>query len=219
MFRQTNIEKRRVYNLPQWREVCESTDHQPPARRGEVRMAGHTVGKRKAKVTPKKAARKKTKLSETKSAPTPPQSTWIAYNPSEKISLSQQAKQCFICNATPEVPAWINQNTGDILCNACDINRVTTTTDDIQHVHSENRLTDEIARIPSAEQSFTDKHPTQIADNERSTSPEPFDATVRPMEIDQPITEPTHRIPVATNFKTKTGVIDRIQHGGRRRRV
>src|SRR5277367_2952418 len=63
VFRQTNIEKRRVYNLPQWREVCESTDHQPPARRGEVRMAGHTVGKRKAKVTPKKAARKKTKLS------------------------------------------------------------------------------------------------------------------------------------------------------------
>src|SRR5271156_3313200 len=59
VFRQTNIEKRRVYNLPQWREVCESTDHQPPARRGEVRTAGHTTGKRKAK--PKKSPRKKVK--------------------------------------------------------------------------------------------------------------------------------------------------------------
>ena len=59
VFRQTNIEKRRVYNLPQWREVCESTDHQPPARRGEVRTAGHTIGKRKAK--PKKSPRKKAK--------------------------------------------------------------------------------------------------------------------------------------------------------------
>src|SRR5271170_2205996 len=74
IFRQTNIEKRRVYNLPQWREVCESTDHQPPARRGEVRMAGHTIGKRKAK--PKKSPRKKVKSNtETSDTTTNPTNT------------------------------------------------------------------------------------------------------------------------------------------------
>src|ERR1700735_2552822 len=35
VFRQVNLEKRKVFNLPQWREACESTNHQPPARRGE----------------------------------------------------------------------------------------------------------------------------------------------------------------------------------------
>src|SRR5271170_3740263 len=69
VFRQTNIEKRRVYNLPQWRKVCESTDHQPPARRGEVRTAGHTTGKRKAK--PKESPRKKVKPNTEISDPTP----------------------------------------------------------------------------------------------------------------------------------------------------
>jgi hypothetical protein len=36
-FRQTNLEKQRTYNLPQWRQVCEGSDHQPPAKRGERR--------------------------------------------------------------------------------------------------------------------------------------------------------------------------------------
>ncbi|KAI9795944.1 MAG: hypothetical protein M1833_006592 [Piccolia ochrophora] len=36
-YRQANIEKQRSYNLPQWRQLCEASDHQPPARRGERR--------------------------------------------------------------------------------------------------------------------------------------------------------------------------------------
>ncbi|KAG5519296.1 hypothetical protein PMAC_001921 [Pneumocystis sp. 'macacae'] len=36
-FRQTNVEKRQTYNLPKWRKLCESADHLPPARRGEIR--------------------------------------------------------------------------------------------------------------------------------------------------------------------------------------
>ncbi|KAG4303078.1 hypothetical protein PCANB_000666 [Pneumocystis canis] len=36
-FRQTNVEKRQIYNLPKWRKLCESSDHLPPARRGEIR--------------------------------------------------------------------------------------------------------------------------------------------------------------------------------------
>jgi len=36
-YRQENIEKQRTYNLPQWRQLCESSEHQPPAKRGERR--------------------------------------------------------------------------------------------------------------------------------------------------------------------------------------
>ena len=38
VYTQRNMEKMRSYNLPQWRSLCESTENQPPARRGEKRM-------------------------------------------------------------------------------------------------------------------------------------------------------------------------------------
>lgn len=39
---QTNIVRQRTYNLPQWRQLCEQSNHQPPARRGE-RRRGQTA--------------------------------------------------------------------------------------------------------------------------------------------------------------------------------
>lgn len=36
-YRQANILHQRSYNLPQWRQLCEQSEHQPPARRGERR--------------------------------------------------------------------------------------------------------------------------------------------------------------------------------------
>ncbi|KAH8820432.1 hypothetical protein F5884DRAFT_849695 [Xylogone sp. PMI_703] len=39
-YRQANIVHQRSYNLPQWRQLCEQSEHQPPARRGE-RRANH----------------------------------------------------------------------------------------------------------------------------------------------------------------------------------
>ncbi|KAL2020533.1 hypothetical protein VTK56DRAFT_8333 [Thermocarpiscus australiensis] len=36
-YRQVNILHQRSYNLPQWRQLCEQSEHQPPARRGERR--------------------------------------------------------------------------------------------------------------------------------------------------------------------------------------
>ncbi|KAH8656944.1 hypothetical protein BGZ60DRAFT_531809 [Tricladium varicosporioides] len=36
-YRQANIVHQRSYNLPQWRQLCEQSDHQPPAKRGERR--------------------------------------------------------------------------------------------------------------------------------------------------------------------------------------
>ncbi|KPI41813.1 DNA damage-responsive transcriptional repressor RPH1 [Cyphellophora attinorum] len=38
IYTQRNMEKMRSYNIPQWRSLCESTENQPPARRGEKRM-------------------------------------------------------------------------------------------------------------------------------------------------------------------------------------
>ncbi len=37
MYRQTNIVQQRSYNLPEWRELCNKSHHQPPAKRGERR--------------------------------------------------------------------------------------------------------------------------------------------------------------------------------------
>lgn len=49
-YRQENVEKQRTYNLPQWRQLCEGSEHQPPARRGERRKGQvakeMTVGRR-----------------------------------------------------------------------------------------------------------------------------------------------------------------------------
>lgn len=36
-YRQVNIVHQRTYNLPQWRQLCDQSEHQPPARRGERR--------------------------------------------------------------------------------------------------------------------------------------------------------------------------------------
>lgn len=36
-YRQVNILHQRSYNLPQWRKLCDQSEHQPPARRGERR--------------------------------------------------------------------------------------------------------------------------------------------------------------------------------------
>ena len=36
-YRQVNFVHQRSYNLPQWRQLCDQSEHQPPARRGERR--------------------------------------------------------------------------------------------------------------------------------------------------------------------------------------
>ncbi|KAK4141189.1 uncharacterized protein C8A04DRAFT_14280 [Dichotomopilus funicola] len=36
-YRQVNVLHQRSYNLPQWRQLCDQSEHQPPARRGERR--------------------------------------------------------------------------------------------------------------------------------------------------------------------------------------
>lgn len=47
-FRQTNVEKRQTYNLPKWRKLCESSDHLPPARRGEIRKTIYNYQSKKS---------------------------------------------------------------------------------------------------------------------------------------------------------------------------
>ena len=38
IYTQRNMEKQRSYNLPQWKALCEATENQPPAKRGERRL-------------------------------------------------------------------------------------------------------------------------------------------------------------------------------------
>lgn len=124
VYRQTNIEKRRVYNLPQWREVCESTDHQPPAKRGEVRQAGHKLEKRKP--LPKKQSPKKVKATDTPGADTvsSPAPTTASPKPAKtkagkKTDSPTSANRiCDNC-ATTQSPVWRKNNVGTTLCNAC----------------------------------------------------------------------------------------------------
>ena len=57
-YRQANILHQRSYNLPQWRQLCEQSEHQPPAKRGERRLnqdkppAPRTAPKARAATTP-----------------------------------------------------------------------------------------------------------------------------------------------------------------------
>ncbi|KAK9460639.1 JmjC domain, hydroxylase-domain-containing protein [Lipomyces oligophaga] len=48
VYSQTNIEQARSYTIPQWRNLCEETNHQPPARRGERRADrnSHTASRK-----------------------------------------------------------------------------------------------------------------------------------------------------------------------------
>ena len=52
-YRQVNILHQRSYNLPQWRQLCDQSEHQPPARRGERRA---NAEKPKPKAAPKPRA-------------------------------------------------------------------------------------------------------------------------------------------------------------------
>ncbi|OHW96553.1 JmjC domain-containing protein [Colletotrichum incanum] len=55
-YRQVNILHQRSYNLPQWRQLCDQSEHQPPARRGERRA---NVEKPKPRSAPKPRAEAK----------------------------------------------------------------------------------------------------------------------------------------------------------------
>lgn len=60
VYSQVNFMKQRSYNLPQWRALCEASDHQPPARRGERRMNQNSRGQsNSAKLQRARRAKKK----------------------------------------------------------------------------------------------------------------------------------------------------------------
>ena len=47
LYKLQNIEKQRTYNIVEWRELCEETVHQPPARRGERRNGARPTKRRR----------------------------------------------------------------------------------------------------------------------------------------------------------------------------
>ncbi|KAJ4857686.1 jmjC domain, hydroxylase domain-containing protein [Trichoderma breve] len=54
-YRQVNILHGRSYNIPQWRQLCEQSEHQPPARRGERRANADKPRPTRARPAPKGA--------------------------------------------------------------------------------------------------------------------------------------------------------------------
>ncbi|KAK6225384.1 JmjC domain-containing protein [Colletotrichum tabaci] len=62
-YRQVNILHQRSYNLPQWRQLCDQSEHQPPARRGERRA---NVEKPKPRSAPRPRAEAKSTASGSK---------------------------------------------------------------------------------------------------------------------------------------------------------
>ncbi|TVY19910.1 DNA damage-responsive transcriptional repressor RPH1 [Lachnellula arida] len=61
-YRQANIVHQRSYNLPQWRQLCDQSDHQPPAKRGERRAnqdkQAKPIPKTRSTATPSSSASK-----------------------------------------------------------------------------------------------------------------------------------------------------------------
>jgi hypothetical protein len=62
-YRQANFMHQRSYNLPQWRQLCNQSEHQPPAKRGERRMNQEKytkpIPKTKSSGTPSSGSKKK----------------------------------------------------------------------------------------------------------------------------------------------------------------
>lgn len=55
-YRQANFMHQRSYNLPQWRQLCDQSEHQPPAKRGERRANQEKYMKTASKPSPKPKA-------------------------------------------------------------------------------------------------------------------------------------------------------------------
>ncbi|RPA82871.1 JmjC-domain-containing protein [Ascobolus immersus RN42] len=69
-YSQVNFVKQRSYNLPQWRQLCEASEHQPPARRGERRLNQNARGQTES-AKQQRARRAKKKLEEEQAMRTP----------------------------------------------------------------------------------------------------------------------------------------------------
>ncbi|KAI5458125.1 hypothetical protein BGZ63DRAFT_427404 [Mariannaea sp. PMI_226] len=63
-YRQVNILHGRSYNLPQWRQLCDQSEHQPPARRGERRANADKARPTRARVAAPKTTPKPTDSSD-----------------------------------------------------------------------------------------------------------------------------------------------------------
>jgi GATA zinc finger len=192
VLRQNNIEKRRVYNLPQWREVCESTDHQPPAKRGEVRQAGHIVGKRKAKPK-KKANRKKAKQVAGKAQVDVNGASTAATDADGNKAAQQQEKACENCWTT-QAPVWRKAESGGFLCNACGLylykrgSHRTVVRPEVRPACLDNPPTEQPSHIPSPEHSSAEDQFAMQIDKDADAA-----VDTESMNVDHPVAEPITR--------------------------
>ncbi len=111
-YRILNMQAPRIYNLPQWRKLCERPDHQPPARRGERRAAPDkptrasgrvkkeaasaaekTGGAPAAKKRGRPAKRRKTDKGDAEKEDRPPTPTSPSLKPIEKEDVKHEAEE------------------------------------------------------------------------------------------------------------------------------
>ncbi|UNI24603.1 hypothetical protein JDV02_010337 [Purpureocillium takamizusanense] len=69
-YRQVNILHGRSYNVPQWRQLCEQSEHQPPARRGERRANADKPRPARRPTAPKSATEPSTPKKRGRGRPT-----------------------------------------------------------------------------------------------------------------------------------------------------
>ncbi|KAF7547927.1 hypothetical protein G7Z17_g7384 [Cylindrodendrum hubeiense] len=69
-YRQVNILHGRSYNVPQWRQLCEQSEHQPPARRGERRANADKVRPTRSRAAAVKPVNQGTPKKRTRGRPT-----------------------------------------------------------------------------------------------------------------------------------------------------
>ncbi|KAI5782942.1 JmjC domain, hydroxylase-domain-containing protein, partial [Pyronema domesticum] len=111
-YRQTNIEKQRTYNLPEWRTLCEGSNHQPPAKRGERRKGQPTQPAKRSTRGRKSAAKDEIKVEEEdnieKANPPTPESPVVkgeGEDGSPEPTMGRQPRMKSKCEDTPEVEA------------------------------------------------------------------------------------------------------------------
>jgi len=110
---------------------------------------------------------------------------WSTHQTPDEGSSTHQGKHCLGCNQVPEVPGWINQATGEILCDTCGIDHNRDTTPAASQPVFDDQPTEQIAQVPSPEPSSDDHPMPSSGDNRRSTSIKPLNAVAH--ATDEPI--------------------------------
>ncbi|RDW71434.1 hypothetical protein BP6252_07997 [Coleophoma cylindrospora] len=116
-YRQANIVHQRSYNLPQWRQLCEQSEHQPPAKRGERRAnqdkppprpkTQSAPGGSAKKLGRSKKGSKKGKAAKSESGQTTPDRLPTPVSPAIKPQEDSESIKCEVSDEEEETPSKV----------------------------------------------------------------------------------------------------------------